>query len=345
MLALLNTLFVLTQSAYLHLDHDTIRVEVDGETQLRMPLLHLGGIACFGNVLLSPALLHRCAEDGRQLMWFDAIGRFRGRLEGPTTGNVLLRRAQHLALSDARRSAAIARYVIAGKIQNGRQVLLRGAREASDPADAEELRRAAAVLAAQIDKVGTATDANLDELRGSEGDAARAYFAVFRLLVRVDRPTFGIETRTRRPPLDPMNALLSFLYALLRNDCVAGIAGIGLDPQVGYLHSLRPGRPSLALDLMEELRPVLADRLALTLVNRQQIGPADFEAQEGGAVYLTERGRKEVVVAYQKRKQEEVEHRVLGRKVPLGLVPHLQARLLARYLRGELEHYIPYLHR
>lgn len=341
MLQLANTLYVLTQGAYLHLDHDTVRVEVEKQTQLQVPLIHLGAVVTFGNVLISPALLGRCAEDGRAVTLLDYNGRFQARVVGPTGGNVLLRRAQHLRLTDAEQALHIARHVIAGKIQNERQVLLRGAREASDEADQTTLRSAARSLAQSVTMVQPSGD--LDELRGVEGNAARSYFAVFDRLVRVDRDAFRLIERNRRPPLDRINALLSFLYTLLLADCVAALEGIGLDPQVGYLHTLRPGRPALGLDLMEELRAPIADRLVLSLINRRQVTAGDFEFRPGGAVSMAEKARKAVVVAYQERKKDEVFHRVLDRKIPLGLVPHVQARLLARHLRDDLDFYPAFL--
>lgn len=338
---LANTLYVMTQGAYLHLDHDTVRVEVERETQLRGPLLQLGGLVTFGNVMLSPALLGRCAEDGRAVTLLDRNGRFKARVVGPTGGNVLLRRAQHAVLSDPARTLAVARHIVAGKLQNERQVLLRGAREAADAADAAALGAAARAVAGQIAAAQWSGD--LDALRGVEGTAARAYFGAFDRLVRDDRAAFAMAGRTRRPPLDRINALLSFCYTLLTTDCVAALEGVGLDPQVGFLHVLRPGRPALALDLVEELRSAVADRLALTLINRRQLTRDDFEERPGGAVSLTERGRKTVVVAYQERKQDETPHRILDRKIPLGLVLHVQSRLLARHLRGDLEYYPPFL--
>ena len=340
---ILNTLYVLTQRAYLHLDHDTVKVKVEGETRLQVPLHHLGAVCCVGDVATSTALLHRCADDGRSVVFLDYSGRFKGRLEGPVSGNVLLRRAQHEALSDPAKTLLIARHVVAGKVQNTRQVVLRGGREAAVPEDEPPLQEAARHLAESLPRVEAAPD--LDTLRGVEGDAARGYFAVFFRLVKEDRATFRFEGRSRRPPRDPMNCLLSFLYTLLLSDCVAAAEGVGMDPQVGYLHALRPGRPALGLDLMEELRAVLADRLALTLVNRRQLSAKDFEEREGGAWSLTEGGRRTVVTAYQQRKQEEVIHSVAEQRVPLGLVPHVQARLLARHLRGDLECYPPFLYR
>lgn len=339
---LLNTLYVTTERSYLHLDHDTIRMEAEGQTLARMPLLHLGGIVCFGNVLMSPALIHRCAADGRSVVLLDANGRFMARVEGPVSGNVLLRAAQHAAAANEDVSCAIAKNLVAGKIQNCRQVLLRGAREALNAEEGQCLSTAAEHLAKTLSRLTSCTDA--ETARGCEGDAARAYFEVFALLVREDRAAFTFDGRSRRPPLDRMNALLSFLYTLLRTDCVSAAEGVGLDPQVGFLHVLRPGRPALGLDLMEELRGVVADRLALSLVNRRQVKAEDFVIREGGAVLLSDAARKVVITAYQKRKQEDVQHHVLGRKVPLGLVPHVQARLLARHLRGDLPDYLPFLY-
>lgn len=340
---LLNTLYVTKPRAYLHLDHDTVRVEVERQLLLQAPLLQLGSIVCFGDVLISSALLHRCAEDGRSVVLLDANGRFKARLEGPAGGNVLLRRAQHLALSDPDRRIEIARAMLAGKIRNARFVLQRAAREARTVDETDLLAAAAAAQLAVLHRLPSRAD--LDLLRGDEGEAARAYFQAFRYMVREDRPNFGIEQRSRRPPRDRTNAVLSFLYTLLRSECAAALEGVGLDPQIGFLHALRPGRPALALDLMEELRPVLADRLALTLINRSQLRVQDFVEHEGGAIYLNDDGRKTVILAYQKRKEEEVEHRVLGGKTPIGLLPHLQARLLARHLRNDLPHYVPYLAR
>jgi len=340
---LLNVLYVQTQGAFLHLDSETVRVEVERETVLRAPLLRLGGIVMFGQVSISPFLVHRCAEDGRSLVWLGRNGRFKARVEGPTRGNVLLRRAQHLALSHPEQPSRIARQIVAAKIQNSRQILLRAARESDDESDQLPLKEAAARLAMILPRLKACDD--LNEIRGAEGDAARTYFGVFGHMVRGDRAHLGPEGRTRRPPRDPVNAVLSFLYALLRAECASALEGVGLDPQVGYLDALRPGRPALALDLMEELRPVLADRLAITLVNRRQLGKGDFEGTPGGAVHLTEDGRKTVIVAYQRRKEETIQHRVLRERVPLGLVPHVQARLLARHLRGDVKEYPPFLYR
>jgi CRISPR-associated protein Cas1 len=343
MYELLNVLYIQTQGAVLHLENDTVRVVIERETRLRAPLLRLSGIVVFGQVTVTPFLIARCAEDGRGLVWLDRNGRFKARLEGPTRGNVLLRRAQHLALSDPRRPARISRQIVAAKIQNSRQVLLRAARETREVDEYAALSDAAERLFRILERLHELE--GLDEVRGAEGEAARAYFEVFGRMIRGPREEFGFDGRSRRPPRDRMNAALSFLYALVRAECASGLEAAGLDPQVGYLHGLRPGRPALALDLMEEFRPVLADRLAVTLVNRQQLQADHFEETPGGGVHLNEEGRKLVIVAYQRRKEEEIQHRVLKQKAPFGLVPHIQARLLARHLRGDLQEYPPFIYR
>lgn len=337
---LLNTLFVQTQGAYLRLDHETLKLEVEREIKLQAPLHHLGGMVLFGNVLVSPFLLHRFATDGRSVVWLSSTGKFKGRLAGPTSGNVLLRRAQYEALSDSQRTYGIARSIVAGKVRNTRAIVQRSAREADLDEDRTVLQEVSQELGSVLKSLGRVDD--LTEIRGLEGQAGRVYFDSLSYMVRGDREEYAFNGRNRRPPRDRINALLSFVYALVLSDCVSACEGVGLDPQFGYLHALRSGRPSLALDLMEELRPILADRLVLSLVNRRQLRATDFDEREGGAVQLNDAGRKTVIVAYQKRKQEEVEHPLLGQKVPIGLVPHVQARLLARHLRGDAEIYAPY---
>lgn len=344
---LLNTLYVNTQDSYLRLDNDTLRVLVDEETRLRVPLHHLQSVVCFGRVGVSLPLMHRLAEEGMALVLLDENGRFKARLEGPTSGNVLLRRAQHTQSMDAAFALGIARACVAGKVRNARQVLLRGARDSRSEADAAALTRGAQDLAATLRALPDAGD--LDVLRGLEGEAARQYFDRQPLLVKADlRSVFSMDGRTRRPPRDRMNALLSFLYAMWMNDCRSALEAVGLDPQVGFLHVLRPGRAALALDLMEEFRS-FADRLALSLVNRQQVQENDFIVSTGGGVSLKPDARKAVVVAFQERKQEEVQHPVLKQPLPLGLVPLVQARLMARAIRQESDEsglvtgYLPFL--
>jgi len=339
---LLNILYVMTQGAYVSLDHETVKIDVDGKTVLQVPLLHLGGIVTMGNVMMSPFLMGRCAEDGREVVILDWNGRFRCRMTGPISGNVLLRQAQYEVVRDPERTALIAKNIVAGKVKNSRQMLLRSARESDEAADTEALHGATERLAGLLHRLAKETD--LERIRGLEGEAANDYFLVFdRMIKPEEREPFRMHSRNRRPPLDRINALISFLYTILLNDCVTAAEGVGLDPQMGFVHALRPGRPSLGLDLMEEFRSSIADRLAFTLINRKQIQAEDFEERPGGAVYLNERGRKTVVVAYQKRKQEEVEHSLIGEKFPIGLLPHAQARLLARHLRGDMEAYCPFV--
>lgn len=333
---LLNTLYVQTQGAYLHLDHETLKVEVEKETRLQVPLHHIGGVAIFGQVMISPFLVHRLAEEGKDLVYFTEHGRFRARMFSATSGNVLLRRAHHHALDQTAVQLEIARGFVLGKIKNARYVLQRARREERELEDT--LGYAINELARLLTEASAVAD--IDTLRGIEGMAAATYFQYLDLLISTEG--FAFSGRNRRPPRDPTNALLSFVYALLANDAASALEGTGLDPQVGFLHALRPGRLSLALDLMEEFRPWFADRLVLTLINRKQVNLQDFDIKPGGSVLLAESGRKKVLIAYQQRKQEELSHPLYKKKVPLGLLWHIQARLLARVLRGDLKQYVAY---
>ena len=338
---LLNTLFVLTENAVVTLDGEALAVRVDDEKRLSVPLHHLGSVMLFGTAHISGPALSRCAKDGRAVNFMDFAGRFQARVEGPESGNILLRLAQFAAYADPFRTAMIARCVVAGKLRNQRQNLMRAARDSKRDEDKTYLQAATDAIARLVPMLPEQPDT--ESIRGIEGQAASLYFEVFDRMLSVPPSEFAFTVRTRRPPRDRVNALLSFLYALLTTDCVAACEGVGLDPQLGYLHVPRPGRPSLALDLMEEFRPVLAERLALTLINRRQLKVEHFDDFEGGAVLLNEVGRKIVLSAYQERKKEEIEHPFLKDKAPLGLLPHLQARLLARHLRGDLDHYPPFL--
>jgi CRISPR-associated protein Cas1 len=339
-----NTLYVSTPIAYVHLENATVRIDVEREKKLQVPLHHIGSVVCFGNVMVSPALMHRLAEEGKSLALLDDHGRFKARLEGPVSGNVLLRQAQFETARDPARAHALARHIVAGKIRNTRHVLMRGARDSSSEADAAALSAAAAHLAASLRAVEASGD--LDVLRGIEGEAARTYFEAFsKLIAAPQRDAFAMNGRSRRPPRDRINALLSFLYTLLTHDCRSAAEAVGLDSQVGFLHALRPGRPALALDLAEEFRAYLADRLALSLINRRQIGADDFVLREGGAVTLKDDARREVIIAWQNRKQESLAHPMTESDVPAGLLPHLQSRLMARVLRGDVEAYIPFIAR
>jgi CRISP-associated protein Cas1 len=337
-----NTLYVMTPNAYAHLENATVRIDVEKVKKLQVPLHHLAGLVAFGNVMVSPALMHKLADEGKSLVLLDMHGRFKARLEGGISGNILLRKAQYKAADDPAAILEIARAIIAGKIKNSRTVLLRGARETDDASDIAKLDAVALSLAQTLSNLKHATD--VDTVRGLEGEAAKNYFGVLPLIIKPPyRAAFALNGRTRRPPLDRTNALLSFLYAMLMNDCRSALEAVGLDPQLGFLHVVRPGRAALALDLQEEFRSVIVDRFALTLINRGQVNADDFDTREGGAVSLTEKGRKTVVVAWQERKQEQVQHPLSEAKMPIGLLPFMQARLLARTIRGEMDGYIPYM--
>ncbi|QIG80239.1 type I-C CRISPR-associated endonuclease Cas1c [Stakelama tenebrarum] len=336
----LNTIYVTSEGGWLRKDGQNVVVEVDGEERGRAPLHMIGGIVCFARAGASPALMAACAETGIAMSFLTPTGRFLARVEGPRSGNVLLRRTQHRIADDPVRSAAIVRGMVTAKLANQRTVLRRALRDHGSGMD-ESARTAINMAERRIDRIGCHAVMldDVDKLRGAEGEGAQQYFAVFDFLRRVPATEFAFTTRSRRPPLDRMNALLSFLYAMLGHDCRSAAEGVGLDPQIGFLHADRPGRASLALDLMEELRPVLADRLALSLVNRRQIEAGDFKVDEGGAVSLKEEPRKRVLTAWQERKKDELRHPFLGETMPLGLVPHVQALLLARHLRGDIDGY------
>jgi len=339
----LNTLYVTTEGAWLRKDGANVVIELDGTERGRVPIHMIGALVCFGRVGMSPPLMGYCAEQGVCISFMTEQGRFLARVEGPVSGNVLLRRSQYRATDDEAVAAALVRDTVSGKILNQRTVLRRTLRDHGRRMEEDarlELTTAERHLGDAARRAQRPQGVN--ELRGIEGETARVYFEVFDHLVRGKQPTFRFTRRSRRPPLDPINALLSFLYVLLLHDCRSALETVGLDPAVGFLHRERPGRPSLALDLMEEMRPVFADRVALSLVNRHQLSGRDFESTVSGAVLLRETGRKTVLVAYQERKKDELNHPFLGEKTTLGLVPLIQAQLLARRLRGELDGYPPF---
>lgn len=337
-----NTLFVTTAGAYLAKDHENIAVRVEHQTRMTVPFHHLSGVVCFGPVSASPELMGACAERGIGVSFLDVNGRFLARVEGPASGNVLLRRRQYRLADDPQATARLARGCVVGKIANARSLLVRSAREQRDEARTATLLGAASRLADRLADLERG-EPSVETVRGHEGEAAASYFAVFDAMIRSDDPAFRFTTRSRRPPLDAVNALLSFLYALLQHDCTSALAAVGLDPAVGYLHADRPGRPSLSLDLMEEFRPALADRLALALINRGQVTAKGFRREATGGVLMDDATRKTVLVAYQERKQAALTHPLTNESTTYALVPHIQARLLARTIRGDLEPYPPFL--
>lgn len=339
----LNTLFVTTQGAYLAKEGETVVVKVDKEVRLRLPVHTLGGIVCFGNVSCSPFLMGFCGENGVGISFLSEQGRFLARVQGPVSGNVLLRREQYRRADDPQATAAVARAILTGKIANSRTVLQRALRDHSEKIAGGEVEHVVRRLTNHLDLLNQ--DLILDVLRGCEGDAAHLYFSVFDRLIVAQKEDFPFQERNRRPPRDNVNALLSFLYTLLVHDVRSALEGVGLDPAVGFLHRDRPGRPGLALDLMEEFRPFLADRLTLSLINLRQVQAKGFQKSDSGAVLMTEDARKKVLIAYQERKQEEIIHPYLEEKVSVGLLFHVQALLLARHLRGDLDGYPPFVWR
>lgn len=330
-----------TDKAYLAKKGETVLVRVEKETKLRVPLQGLDGIVCIGRVGCSTALMGACAERGVTISFFSNHGRYWARVQGPVSGNVLLRRQQYRRADDPEQAAEIARAVVAAKVANQRTILLRALRDHPDMTGAGEVQFAAGRLGYILRSLMESLP--LPQIRGAEGEAGKMYFSVFDHLIVSQKSDFVFTRRSRRPPLDSMNALLSFLYAILAHDTASALEGVGLDPAVGFLHRDRPGRPGLALDLMEEFRPFLADRVALSLVNRQQVRGSGFRRTESGAVEMDDQTRKTVLGAYQARKQEELHHPFLDEKIPTGLLAHVQAMLLARYLRGDLDGYPPFL--
>ena len=341
---LLNTVYVTSEGATLRKDGENLVAEVEGEGKKRAPFHMLSSIVVFGAIYVSPSLIGTCAAAGITIVLLDRIGRFQARIEGPVSGNVLLRRAQYRA-SENNNALEIVRGLIIGKITNQRTVLLRALRDhGEDLTQAAKDESTAVVRRMEISlRMHIANAKTIDELRGYEGEAAKLYFSVFSYLLRSPDAGLVFNGRSRRPPRDPVNALLSFLYVMLTHDCRSACEGVGLDPAVGFLHRDRPGRPSLALDLMEEFRPILADRLALSLINRRQLLEKDFIRTDAGAFVMNEDARKTVITAWQEKKREERIHPFLGERAPFGLTPHLQAQLLARHLRGDIDAYPPWI--
>ncbi|WP_198781506.1 type I-C CRISPR-associated endonuclease Cas1c [Shewanella putrefaciens] len=331
-----NSLYINTQGAYLHKERETLVIDINKEKVAQFPIHGIGAIFCFGNVMVSPQVMGFCGENSVNLAFFTEYGRFLARVQGKQTGNVLLRRAQYRKADED--PVSVARNIVAAKIQMQKQVLQRHQR---NHGNATEFSQQITAINHVLDTLKQCSD--LDKIRGYEGEAASRYFSVFNLLLTNKDKGFEFSGRVRRPPTDPVNCLLSFMYSVLGNDISAALQGVGLDPQVGFLHQERPGRDSLALDLLEEFRAFIADRLVLTLLNRQQLKPSDFVTETGGAVKLKDDARKLVLKEYQSRKQQKIRHQFLDEDVEIGLLPHVQALLLARHIRGDLQQYPPFI--
>jgi CRISPR-associated protein Cas1 len=337
---LLNTLYVTNSDSYLARDGENVLVRTEERPAFRIPIHNLEAIVTFGHTGASPSLMHLCAERGVALSFHRESGQFLARVQGAVKGNVLLRRQQY-RMADGVEAVELARNFIFAKVANSRTVLNRGLRDHSGVIATEVVKRESDFLKRYLGKVLKLQE--LEDIRGLEGDAARRYFAALNELILANKNDFYIRGRNRRPPLDRMNAMMSYLYGVLKNDVQSALESVGLDPQVGFLHRDRPGRQSLALDVMEELRSYLVDRLVLSLVNRKQVEASQFVSKENGAVLLKPELKKELITAWQKRKYEEITHPFLNEKIPIGLLPYAQALLLARFIRGDLDAYPPFL--
>jgi len=340
---LLNTLYISTQGSYLHREGETVIVELEKQKILQLPIHTLGSIVCFGNVLCSPFLLGFCAERDVSVSFLSANGRFLANVLGPVRGNVLLRRQQYRMADDEQTTRGIAANVVCGKLANCRVVLNRTVRDHSAKVDSIALKEASENIGKIIERIPRAD--STDEVRGFEGQAAAEYFRVFDNLIIDQKSDFTFNERSRRPPLDEVNALLSFIYTLLAHDVRSALETVGLDTAVGFLHRDRPGRSGLALDIMEEFRSVIADRLVLSLINRKQISKKGFSKAANGAVIMNDDTRKTVLTEYQNRKQDDILHPYIEETVPIGLLFFVQANLMARYIRGDIDGYPPFFWR
>ncbi|MCL1850190.1 MAG: type I-C CRISPR-associated endonuclease Cas1c [Bacteroidetes bacterium] len=340
---LLNTLYVTSQGSYLHKEGETVIVEIEKQKILQIPIHTIGGIICFGNVLCSPFLLGFCAERDVSVSFLTTNGRFLASVKGPVSGNVLLRRQQYRMADDEQITHGVASNLINGKLANCRIVINRTVRDHNAKVNTEELKNTSENIGRIIERIPRTT--TTDEVRGLEGQAAAEYFNVFNHLIVDQKEDFIFTDRNRRPPLDEVNALLSFMYTLLTHDIRSALETVGLDTAVGFLHRDRPGRHGLALDLIEEFRPVIADRLVLSLINRKQIGKKGFTKAANGAVIMDDDTRKTVLTEYQNRKQDEIYHPYIEETVPIGLLFFIQANLMARYIRGDIDGYPPFFWR
>jgi len=334
---LLNTIFVTTHGAYLFKEGETVVVKVEDEVKMSVPIHTIGGIVCFGQVSLSPPLMNFCAENNVAVSFLTENGYFLAKVQGYISGNVLLRREQYRLADDASVSGRIAKFILTAKFANCRTALQRALRDHEEKINTDDVRKASERITGSLKRLDM--DLDLDALRGLEGDTAHSYFEAFDHLIVAQKENFFFKERSRRPPLDNVNCLLSFLYTLLMHDVRSALETVGLDSAVGFLHRDRPGRPGLALDLMEEFRPYFADRLALSLINLGQVKGNGFKKSDSGGVLMDDDTRKTVLVAYQSRKQDDITHPFLNEKMNVGLLFYVQALLFARYLRGDLDGY------
>jgi CRISPR-associated protein Cas1 len=340
---LLNTLYIMTQGTYLKKDGETVAVKTEGKVKLRIPVHNLGSIVCFGNVMYSPYLLGHCMRNMVSISHLTKQGRFLARIHGPVCGNVLVRREQYRLADDLNSSARISKNIISGKITNCRTVLQRLLRDHGERIDRKKIEVASSRLLYLLQQLSK--EDNLDRIRGIEGNSAKEYFGVFNELIISQKEDFTFHERSRRPPLDRVNALLSYCYTIVLHDMISALESVGLDPSVGFLHRDRPGRPGLALDMMEELRPFIADRVILSLINLKQVNKEDFIISPSGAVIMKDKAKKTLLEAYQKRKKEEIEHRFINEKIQVGLLFFVQALLMNRFIRKEIDGYPPYIWR
>lgn len=337
----LNTLYITTQKTYVHKKGEAVEIIVDDKTVASIPMINLEGIVCFGNIYVSPFLLGAAPEYNITISFLSETGKFLARVQGPVAGNVLLRKEQYRISDNEAKAAAVAKFMLIGKISNQATVLKRALRDHSDRINTERMENVIQSLMNSIELVKNADE--LDILRGIEGDAAGKYFSVFDDLITNQKSSFSFTERNRRPPLDNVNAMLSYVYTLLYHDCISALECVGLDPAVGFLHRDRPGRLSLALDLMEEFRPFFADRLVLSMINRKEVTSNDFEKTASGAVLMSDEARKKLIAAYQKKKEDVLTHPYIDKKMHIGILFHTQAQLLARYIRSDIDGYPVYI--
>lgn len=337
----LNTLYITTQKTYLHKKGEAIEILLDDKVLASIPMINLEGIVCFGNIRVSPYLLGAAPEYNITISFLSETGKFLARVQGPVAGNVLLRKEQYRISDDKTKSAKAAKFILYGKISNQATVLKRALRDHGDKINVPKMEEAIEYLSNNI-KLIDKTD-NLESLRGIEGDSAEKYFSVFDELITSQKEDFKFAGRNRRPPLDNVNAMLSYIYTLLYHDMISALECVGLDPAVGFLHRDRPGRLSLALDLMEEFRPFFADRFVLSMINRREIVAKDFVTSASGAILMSDEARKKLIAAYQKKKEDVLTHPYIDKKMHIGILFHTQAQLLARYIRGDIDGYPVYI--